>query len=238
MPTTAQVKAALHLGEVDLDELIDLLTVHFGGARMDAPREIVFPTNGSASLRLMFSRDLHRIEHIDAAADISPASLTELRVKIEQELLLSTGRRYGTAVLFALQPVTGWWRYQDRLQIRPVPAEAPRPPFTYAANPLILDFPFAGTTDSMTAVRRRERASTRWAHRLNLLVEPGVELSSSIGGTHHWVLVQRNGGQLRSEYLQGGYLADGMTYGDQVLPAPEGDPIQLVEPEPYYISLL
>src|SRR3990172_1884189 len=205
MVSSKELAQALYLAEVNPEDLIELLISHFHGARHESPQELAFPNEGDAALTLVFSKDLRKCEAAIAGEAFDESALPLLSEKIHQELITSPGRRFATTILFSLVPVRGSWRYENRLQLRPMPDESPKPPFSYAAHPLLMDFTFNDAVEHMTAARRRERAATRWARRLNVLIDPGLELPDT-GGTHHWVFVHQPDGSLSSQYLQTGYV--------------------------------
>lgn len=226
----------MHVDEVDLEDLVEVVSHHFGGARYERDREIGFPNDGDARLTLRFSKDLRGLEEVWPGPGLEEATLSELDSKITAELVQSTGTRYGTSVVFSVEPVTGFWRYQDRLQLRPVPDASPRPRFLYADHPALLDFTYRGSGDVFANMRRRERAATRWAQRFNILVMPGLKMADRY--SHHaWVLVPDSEGVLHSQYLQEGYWPEGVTNDETSLADPGCDPIEREPALEYYNRL-
>ena len=234
MIDSQRLRAALHLDEVDPEDLVEVLNWHFGGARNEQPREIGFPQSGDAVLTLRFSKDMRSCDQVVAGPGLDEKTVGEVEEKVRSELLSSTEDQVGVAVLFSLEQVTGVWRYKDRLQLSPVPPEAPRPAFSYADHPSLLEFTYAASNQPMLNGRRKQRAATRWARRLNVLVEPGLEMLD-LRARHRWVLVPQDDGKMRSAFLQEGYwLPEGMTFDPKVMSLPEYPPIERVEPSQYY----
>ena len=44
-----------------------------------------------------------------------------------------------TSAIFTRRPLQGWWRYRDRFQLRPAPADAPKAGLLAAPHPAYLD---------------------------------------------------------------------------------------------------
>jgi len=233
VPSQEELRLALHLDEVDIEDLVEVLVSYFHGARHESPREIAFPNDGEAKLTLHFSKDLRRCDYATAAPDLTDAAIAEIAAKVQDEVVYSTGTRCGTVVLFSLERVTGSWRYEDRLQLRPLPEASPRPPVLYADHPLLVDFTYRGSSDLHIDVGRRQRAATRWTQRLNLLLRPGVE-SMDDSAHHQWVVVQDELGQAHSEYLQIGYMPVGLTFSPDAVPPFVPPALERTNADAYY----
>jgi hypothetical protein len=227
------LRESLHVDEVDLEDLAEVLQWHFGGARYIRERELGFPQSGEAVLTLRFSSDGKRLETIIPGPGLDETAIAALEEKVRAELLESAGRRTGNAIVFTLEEVRGTWRFEDRLALRPVPDDAPRPTFSYADHPALLGFVYTGSSQAMIDLRRRERAAVRWTNRLNLLIRPGLELADN-RSRHHWVLVPGEAGVMTSTYLQSGYWLPPTTVVSDPFTGDPGVPMSLIEPQAYY----
>ena len=233
MPTRQQLQRALRLGEVDGDDLVEVLISYFGGARHESPRELAFPNEGEAKLTLRFSKDLRTCEYAEAGPGLDDEAVGAIAAKVDEEVVASAGARYGTVVLFSLERLVGSWRYQDRLQLRMVPEASPRPTMLYADHPLLMDFTYRSAGEIMANMRRRQRAAARWTQRLNVLVRPGVKATDD-SARSHWVFVRDEDAQVRSEYLQAGYAPVGLTVDENQMPPAGAPPVERVSADDYY----
>src|SRR5262245_23342539 len=82
----------------------------------------------------------------EKSGGIVPVAEPPLRDDVARELLdrlqaLADGGEpvIWREVLFSAAPLEGFWRYRDEWQVRPVPADAPRPPQLVAPHPFILE---------------------------------------------------------------------------------------------------
>jgi hypothetical protein len=228
-----RLRAALHVDEVNPGDLVELLNWHFGGARHVRAREIAFPIGGEPLITLRFSKDDRRCEDATAGPGLDATTVAEIEAKIVAELVESSGRSVGTTVIFSSpEQVTGFWRYEDRLQLRPVPTSAARPPVAYADHPLVMDFTYRASADVMMNAQRQQIAARRWTHRLNLLVVPGFKILENT--RWHWAIVPQADGSLSTAFVQEGYSVDGLTFDQKALAEPSCDPMERVEPNQYY----
>src|SRR5258708_21699859 len=67
----------------------------------------------------------------------------------------------------------GWWGYNDRFRILPVPVDAPRPHFSMGAYPFLLEFTYNQSLEFTVSGRRRQREG----HRLGLILSSLVRRS-------------------------------------------------------------
>jgi hypothetical protein len=84
-----------------------------------------------------------------AGKALTDAELCELLVQVEADLKDDQIAEYGVDILFAHHPVIGGFRFGALpMQILPAPAEAPRPPQTYAHHPFLLEYPMRAYPDA------------------------------------------------------------------------------------------
>jgi len=229
----AELQAALHLGDVDVEELVELLTRHFGSSRWETPREIGFPSHGEEALTLGFSKDLKTMSQVKPGPLLDRPALDALSEKIASALISTTGPRVGAFVVIVGRPMLGVWRYQDHLQLGPVPAAAPRPEFLLADHPAVLQFPYRTSPEWEVNLRRRLAAGTRWGKRLNLLVRGNLDVAD-IRSRHHWVLVPDEGGRLQSRFLQAGYWLEDFLIDRDALSDEDVPQVPRIDAETYY----
>lgn len=178
----------LHGDTLDQSELEQLLSGHFGLATANSPQEIEYRYVRDGPPALVLSYDGNgELDAVHPGPALKSTDISELKARIEHDLLAPGESVIGMVVLFAHLPTTGWFRYKDVFQIVPVPKDAPRPSFLAADHPLVLEFRFTDSIDRMVGIQRRARI----AREIELLC---VALSSSLKGSlginarHHWVI--------------------------------------------------
>lgn len=185
--TGQSVREQLHANEVDQSEFENVLLSHFGSSTANDPEAIRYPGRPDFFLELRYEDG--RLIDVVAGPTLTQLELTGVRERIESELLTATGTTVGRVVLFASVPVTGYFRYRDRFQWIPISAEAPRPAFTMAEHPFLLEFGFRQSPNA--SIRQLRRAILE--RELELLAAGLLEFT--IRGhsrlvRHHWVLMQ------------------------------------------------
>jgi hypothetical protein len=198
-------------------ELLQILQQHFQSARSDeGSREVMFPNSHTPAMRAVFNRD-GRLVGLHAMPGLTEAALAALRERVRLELVDSTGGGIGREVFFSLAPVQGWWRHHDCFQLLPVPPHAPRPKFSYAHHPFLLEFPYDRARDPFMDYARRDREAWPIHLVLNaLLTTPVWWTGRRAVGTHDysWVLLpsttdrpESNVAYLQHSYSYNGYVA-------------------------------
>jgi hypothetical protein len=149
-------------------------------------------------------------------------------------LLHSRPAKVGRNIAFSAYRVTGSWRGEKSgVQIMPPPAGAPTVPPEMGEHPFILEFPLHEDDAWPVMNVRRIREHRRLAQLLNVLLTGNVKCETR-QTEHVWAYVDPAGPRPRSTWLQRSYFADiGQVIVD-TLSAPCAEPMEVVEPEPYY----
>ena len=134
---------------------------------------------------------------------------SNLRNKIDAELLTDGQLCVRRQVLFSSVPANGYFRYKDRFQIIPVPQEAPRPGQFVGQHPFILEYAVRTSPDFMiTSFRQRKLAREVELVLSTLLYLHVFSLGSE--ARKHWVIDYQNDEvALPSKFLQEGYAWHG-----------------------------
>ncbi len=133
----AELRQLIESSQVPPDELATLISNTFTSGRMlPGSAEVLWgQSQEEVALRLVYSSSgRFAIVTEEALTDADASTLIDRINVLERGGEPAVWR----TVLFAAVPVDGYWRYEDRWQIRPVPDDAPRPEFLMAPHPFIL----------------------------------------------------------------------------------------------------
>jgi hypothetical protein len=222
---------------VDQAELEALLLMHFHHATGVNAKEIHYLRQGE-KCALALSYDANgKVRSLNAGPGLRDQDLTEIKQKIDQLLIQTSGTSVGQTVLFAHQPVDGHLKYRDKFQIIPVPPEAPQLPIAVGDHPLLLQFTFPHSDDPHIGIIRR----TRIAREIELLcagLTHGIWKGSTHVAQYHWVNAPpQNKNIRRSEYCQGTYFFEGINYVPNTFTETNAiSPIALTPSNDYYSS--
>ncbi len=196
-----------HLADVDQSEFEQLLLFHFNHSTGVSPREIHYLRAQQDGIALIARYDSNgELSSLDPGPALQDNDVIQLEEKVNRFLLKSSAENIGQIVLFAHVPTTGHFRYKDRFQILPLPAEAPRPPFLLGDHPLLLQFAVSESEDFQTNSIRRSRIG-REIELLCVALTTTIWRSISSVVRHHWVVTSSDDPQnLKSEFLQEGYI--------------------------------
>jgi hypothetical protein len=148
------------LDEIDHHELLDVLTSRYTTSWRVSKHAITFPASAEYKIKLQISHG--QVERVVAGKALTGAELCELLAQVEADLKDDRIVEYGVDILFAHQPVIGGFRFGALpMQILPAPAEAPRPPQTYAHHPFLLEYPMRAYRTSALRMRRRHKERHR-----------------------------------------------------------------------------
>lgn len=200
--------ARLHVAEVDLLELDQLLSAHFTLASGISSREVRY-SRGHSEPTALFVRygSGGALSSIEAGEALTIGDVEELESKIVKFLIKPAGEQVGQMIMFGHVPTKGSFRYRDRFQLIPVPDDAPQAPFI-GAHPLIVQFRFPKSEDFSINVLRRSCIG-REIELLCVALTTMIWRSASHVAHHHWVLRREAGQGHVSEYLQEGYTYNG-----------------------------
>ncbi|MEU9213400.1 hypothetical protein AB0D27_37205 [Streptomyces sp. NPDC048415] len=164
-----EVKRRLHLDEVDTDELLELLFHLVGGCQSLDDRRLVLPqpATGPARLVLHFTAS-GRLCDVQPGEALTEQHLTEMEERIRLQLLAPPVPRLVRKILFSTQPNDGYWRFEDRLVLRPLPAGNPATHWIAETHPLIFECAYPGTEDTLLSLSRGDRIADQWMSVLGL----------------------------------------------------------------------
>lgn len=176
----------LGLGTVDEQELAFILGNIFQRAQYTTEDRVDYPDADQPLISLLYDRKKGGLTGIVPGRDLTEHVIAQIEHEVANKLLVPAETMVHRMTLFAHLPTEGYWRYNDKLVIRPVPDEAPRPFFLLAPHPLILEVKFSGATDGFIRNFRAQREPRQFALFLSLLV-PGIKVPS-LGHRHSWVV--------------------------------------------------
>jgi hypothetical protein len=221
-------------------ELLQVLLQHFEGSVYPGTgREILYPRDPPYALHVHFNK-CGELTAAHAGEALTPDARRALLERINREFVASTGLGVNRQAYFSMAPVHGWWRYQDRFQILPVPEEAPKADFVLLDHPFLIEFRYARAPDFFLDSCKRTRLVSKLALLLNaLLVSPVQTLGGCPPGSVRfaWVLLppEQNGADPKIAYRQEGYYYDGMCEpAEDFTPVAHLPPIREVSPSEYY----
>jgi hypothetical protein len=166
------------LDEIDHHELLDVLASRYTTSWRVSKHAITFPAAANYKFKLQISHG--EVERVFAGTALADAELCELLAQVEADLKDDRIAEYGVDILFAHQPVIGGFRFGALpMQIRPAPAEAPRPPQLYAHHPFLLEYPMRACRTPSLRFRRRHKNAIEWAWVLNALLNGSIITYSS-----------------------------------------------------------
>ncbi|MEU9398017.1 hypothetical protein AB0D86_49640 [Streptomyces sp. NPDC048324] len=170
--TKDEVKRRLRTDEVDADELLELLFHHVGDCQSLDDRRLVLPrpATGPALLVLHFTAS-GRLADMQPGEALTEQQLAEMEDLVHLQLLTPPQPRVVRKVLFSTQPNDGYWRFEDRLVLRPLPEGNPTTPWMAETHPLIFECAYPGPEDAQLSLSRGFRIADRWMSVLGLVVE-------------------------------------------------------------------
>jgi hypothetical protein len=161
------------LDEIDHYELLDVLTSRYTTSWRVSKHAITFPAAANYKIKLHISHS--EVERVFAETALADAELCELLAQVEADLKDDRIVEYGVDILFAHKPVIGGFRFGALpMQIRPAPAEAPRPPQLYAHHPFLLEYPMRAYRTPSIRFRRRHKNAIEWAWVFNALLQGSI----------------------------------------------------------------
>ncbi|MGW5348912.1 hypothetical protein ACWERV_00135 [Streptomyces sp. NPDC004031] len=190
-----ELRRRLHIGEVESDELLELLTFFTGGCQSLDDRRLVFPNPeaGPACMILHFTVT-GRVTGVEPGEALTEEYLTNLEAQIRAQLLAPPLSAVSRKILYSTQPVVGYWRFADRLVLRQLPEGNPTTPWVADCYPLILECAYPGTEDRLLSLSRGDRWADQW---MSVLVLAAGHLIKPPRGpaTGMWATVVRPQGE-------------------------------------------
>jgi hypothetical protein len=222
------------------EELPVFLNAHFRSAgHRSETNEVFYPKSNSPVLALNYKHGT--LQEVHAKVDLPDGAIDELIEILHRDYIGSVGNGFRQEVLFCRLPVNGTWRYRERFQILPIPSTAPRPPFSYAEHPFLIEYSFPATTNGHTSNERSVHALRRLELLLGCLLSTPFRSDRFRGadGTHRWITRISIGGdspvQCSYEPL-GYYWKDLKSHVQGFSSVDEIAPIKLVPASKYYVD--
>jgi hypothetical protein len=210
MKTMKNIALDVGAEKADPHELAQWLWNHFNGQLSSSEREMVISKDSIEIVRVEFSKSGQLIAL--KMADATPERIAAIRDAINLDLLKSAGNKVVREVLFSSFPVDGFFRF--KLQIRPIPSEAPKPPSrSFGEQPFLLEFRISESRNFFVTSIRVAREIRQLGATLAALLE-GVITVNSHEARSYWVNVPVNGPgemlKLESRCLAGQYICPGL----------------------------
>ncbi|MCX4531016.1 hypothetical protein [Streptomyces sp. NBC_01669] len=180
--TNGELKRCLHIGKVDPDELLELLSHLVGECQSLDERRLIFPSPRSGPARIILGFNAGgRVTDATVGEALTEEDLAEIEAQIRRQLLAPTQPRVVRKILYSTQPVRGRWHFKNTLVLRSLPEGNPEVPWLSDTHPLIFEcvYPGVGDVDSPVNYSRGERFAGTWMSILALvaahlvLPEPG-----------------------------------------------------------------
>jgi hypothetical protein len=212
----------------DPAELSEIVMWHFGGALPISEEEVCYgkvfdPKDGeisatSFSLKFVYSKsNSRRIWKILPGPRLTKEDLAALQKVVDNELKEPPLGAVTTVPLFAGIPVNGCYRHENRFQLLPVPADAPKPTIGFGGHPFLLQVRFRPSVSrSMLHGFRSSAASRKIQLLLNALLDTDISSERrTFGSQCHWVVPMptepgSSENTIHSKYGQGLYTYPGM----------------------------
>jgi len=182
----AELRERIETADVLPDELSTLIGNTFGHGRIEpGSSEVEWShSEGEVALRLVYTKTgKFKAVTEPALTDDDAKTLIDLIHILEQGGDPTVWR----TVLFSSLPVNGFFRYDERWQIRPVPPEAPRPAFVMAPHPFILEVKGNALSDPIVGWMRGGRLLWEAQLVLALLLEGGIT-GGATSAHHEWII--------------------------------------------------
>jgi len=200
--------------QVPEDELQSVLNMHFGGSRQVDESRIEFSRHseeGEDHVALILTYKAATLQKIDAGPALTAEDVAQVSQRVRQASLgdeFEVDRTW----LFSSLRVDGWWRFQDRLQILPPPANAPSIPYAVGMHPFVLEVAVRKSEDPLIRQIRWHRAQREAGLLLGVFIHGNLRLPVEVS-TKHWMLVPEGSleapASVASRYLQEGFVVDG-----------------------------
>lgn len=222
----------LYVDRVDPDELLSVLSSHFGGAEGDGEGGVFFPGAKDFQVRLRVDNDV--IVDVEFGPGLTDSEANDLAREVREKLIDDQTPVVARRVVFCSIPTAGHFVAPgDAFRLIPAPPQAPRPPAFVGDHPLVIEFPVASSSDGYITAHRTGGALARWTWFLNaVLLDHFATYSRS---RQAWFLsIDRNvdGAQPEVRWGSEGYMvpdwqppADGFTVpaGPGIGIRPDGD---------------
>lgn len=226
----------LHLDEVDLWELMNVLLYHFSRAQNPTPFITKYQREDSPHSLELRTKEDGQIEKVIFSDGFPREQLEQIDQKIKDSLL-TTDHQIGADILFCRERITGYFRYKDLFQIIPVPDNAPMPEVGLRDYPFLLQFMYTKSNDVVIDYSRRREKAVIYTRLLNLLLNQRVRLLRNNAQAYWTLNVTESPTKMSSSYRQEGYTFEGFSFVPANFTVMSGeDEIEKVPFQEYYTS--
>lgn len=139
------------------------------------------------SLKLNFNKK-HKLLSIEYGPKYSKEIENEI-INSFSEIKKTSETFIARLILFCSTPVDGFFKYQNKFQIVPVPENAPRPRFYSSLHPFIVEVRIPKTNSNRFNLQQAEKAREEYANILNVLLNKNI---STLTQGHQWIISEKN----------------------------------------------
>ncbi len=160
----------LYVDQVDPEELLSVLSSHFGGAESDGEGGVFFPGAKDFLVRLRVENDV--IVHVESGPGLTGSEANDLAREVCEKLIDDQTPLVARRVVFCSDPTAGHFVAPgNAFRLIPAPPQAPRPPaLLVGGHPLVIEFPVASSSDGYITAHRTIGALARWTWFLNAVL--------------------------------------------------------------------
>lgn len=199
------------LGATSLDchELSTLLLNFFECSATTSKSEIAFSKPDAPSfLKIIFSKN-HLLQSVLCSPKLSTDDFNQIKHRIHEDLLDQSKIKFGREIVFSVFKVNGYFQFENKIQILPVPHDAPKDTFLGGAHPFLLEFEYVSSGNYFIDSFRRAQKANRISTILALCLEGGIKQHRQrVEG--HWVLAHNTEtGKREYQNLPAGYGYEG-----------------------------
>jgi len=232
------VASELHADAVEADELAIVLGQYFPRGNWEQNSSILHMTaDEEVALAVEYTRR-GRIIDVKATDIVDSGLLDEIAARVQTELLGERGTFVRRETLFSLHPVGHYYRHHHLWQILTAPADAPRPPTSYAQHPFLIEMRLPASSLLELRISRAQKRLWDLHLVLSLLLHGNIE-KASYSAQFHWVLDhEAPSSSPVSRYLQSGYVFPSLAYESPDFSELDGvSPMQSVPDDEYFARL-
>jgi len=158
-----------HADQVDPDELLSILSSHFGRAESHREGEVFFP--GAKDFRVRLRVDNDAIVDLELGHGLAVSEASDLAREVREKLVENQSPVVARGIVFCSIPVVGHYLApEDAFHLIPAPPQAPRPPAFVGDHPLVIEFPVTSSSDGLITAYRTGHALARWIWFLNAVL--------------------------------------------------------------------
>lgn len=218
------------------DEIPSAIHNYFGSSSYDpGSRSVCYPATLPFAIKLVYS-DHGYLTGVSTGPNMQDEQVTQLLDHVHRNFIDTGSHGIGRYILFTWHPIQGYWRYRDQIQVSPLPADAPRPPFLYGEHPSLLEFRYSTVKEWTANGVRSANEAQKLVWLLNALGGQTVtwESPKKAAPLECWCLLP-NETNWQTRYLQRGYAYSRLPIDPEHFCALDGlDPIPTLNPQLLY----